>query len=345
MKRIFILLILAIFSLYSCKNSTTSGKEGETAAPVASETKTEAGLLTEYLISSGDYANTRSFPSMIKPSTLLKVLDDSGTYVIDLRGESSYAKGHIKGAVNVKFGDIPAYFEHSIKPYRYDKIVMVCDKGQESSYTTMLLRLMGYGNVYSMRWGMSAWNPDLAAGTTSGSWDASVGSKYQSALEKGNNPPAAKGNYPEIHTGKTTGEEIFRERIKQLFAENPPDFTLSADTVCLQPEKYYIMDYDRKDRYESGHIAGAVRYKPGETLGIEREMRTIPAGKNVVVYCATGQSSAFVAAYLKLLGYKAHSLRYGNNAFMHDQMVRDKRTLSWEAYSDEEMLNNFPYVK
>ena len=63
----------------------------------------------------------------------------------------------------MKFGDIPAYFEHSIKPYRYDKIVMVCDKGQVSSYTTMLLRLMGYGNVYSMRWGMSAWNPDLAA--------------------------------------------------------------------------------------------------------------------------------------------------------------------------------------
>ena len=65
--------------------------------PVASETKTEAELLKEYLISSGDYANSRSFPSMIKPSTLLKALNDSGTYVIDLRGKAPMQKVISKG--------------------------------------------------------------------------------------------------------------------------------------------------------------------------------------------------------------------------------------------------------
>lgn len=333
------IILLAIFLLaISCKSGS------EKSAPVIqsySTEKTEAQLIEEYLTQSGDYVNSRQFPSMIKSETVLESLDSS-CHVIDIRDPEFYAMGHIKGAVNVQFSDLPAYFETKIKPYEFDKIVIACYHGQRSSYTTMLLRLMGYGNVYSMRWGMAAWNPEVDCNSP---WSELISSEYSARLETTVNTAAPAGDYPSLETDKTTGEEIFKERIAKLFENGFKGFTISAEEVFENPDSFYIINYERKDKYEFGHIPGAVRYKPGATLGIEAEMRTIPKDKNIVVYCATGHNSSFVVAYLRLLGYNAQSLRYGNNSFMHDKMVQEKISLSWEAFSEAEMVKEFPYVK
>lgn len=338
MTKAFSFLALILFLSVSCKPGTNNQAPASESLPVV---KTEADLLVEYLASSGDYVNSRQFPSMIKAPTLLAALD-SASHVIDIRSEELFAKGHIKDAVNVQFSDLPAYFESKIKPYEFDKIIIVCYHGQRSSYATMLLRLMGYGNVYSLRWGMAAWNPKLAGDQP---WPAIIGSAYSSQLETTENAAPAAGNYPLLQTGKSSGEVIFKERISTIFAQGFKEFTVSAEDVFANPDSFYIINYERKDKYDFGHIPGAVRYKPGATLGIESEMKTIPAGKDVVVYCATGHNSAFVVAYLRLLGYNAHSLRFGNNAFMHDKMVQEKTRLSWEAFSEAEFVKDYPFTK
>ena len=121
----------------------------------------ETSLLLKDLEENGDYVNSKVFPSLIKASVVYESLGKN-LLVIDLRSSKLFSEGHIKGAINKKFEELPAYFEKGIKPFEYDKIIMVCEDGQISSYTTSLLRLMGYGNVYSMRWGMSAWNEKYA---------------------------------------------------------------------------------------------------------------------------------------------------------------------------------------
>ena len=63
--------------------------------------------------------------------------------------------------MNKQFEELPAYFESGIKPFEYDRIILVSEDGQQASYTTCLLRLMGYGNVFAMRWGMSSWNKKI----------------------------------------------------------------------------------------------------------------------------------------------------------------------------------------
>ncbi|MCB9000213.1 MAG: rhodanese-like domain-containing protein [Bacteroidales bacterium] len=337
MKILNLFLLAVVFSLASCKPSA----EPKTDTKVAEvKPKTEVDLLLDYLAETGDYVNSRKFPSMIKPETVFEGLDSS-MYIIDLRSPEQFKKGHIKGAANVQFSDIPSWFENQIKPYEYDKIVLVCDHGQKSSYTTQLLRLMGYGNVYSMRWGMAAWNKDCAGDRP---WSALTGSEYSSKLETKENPAAAEGDFPVLNTGKTTGEEIFKERIKEIFAKGFSGIMLSAEDVFAHPDSFYVINYDRKDKYDFGHVPGAIRYKPGGTLGIASEMRTIPADKDVLVYCATGHNSAFVAAFLNLCGYKAHSMKYGCNSFMHDKMMEEKTRLSWEAFT-EDMVMGYPYVK
>ena len=330
-----LMVIVSVFIIVSCKTGTE-----KSAVTSKVKIKTEADLLMEALVAKGDYVNSRQFPSMIKAPTLYSSLD-SGTLVIDIRDEETFAEGHIKNAVNVKFSDLPSYFENTIRPFEYDKIVIACYRGQSSSYTTCLLRLMGYGNVYSMRWGMVAWNPDLAGDNP---WSKMVSSEFTSRLETTENQSPVAGVYPDPGTGKSSGEEILKDRISKLFADGLSDVFISAEDVFAAKDSFFVINYERKDKYDSGHIPGAIRYKPGGTLGIPEEMLTIPSDKDVVVYCGTGHNSAFATAYLRLFGYKAHSLKGGNNTFMHDKMLKEKTALSWEAFT-KELEYDYHYVK
>ncbi|HRY98386.1 MAG TPA: response regulator, partial [Bacteroidales bacterium] len=53
----------------------------------------------------------------------------------------------------------------------------------------------------------------------------------------------------------------------------------------------------------------------------QADLKTLPTDKPVVVYCYTGQTSAFMAAYLRLLGYDAKSLLFGGNGMIYDNMA------------------------
>ena len=340
---IILILILSGTSLWlsSCRSSDRPKQEIKEAKPVdtAQLIGKEPALLLNYLNELGDYVNSRNFPSLIKASS---VFEDIGKnqLIVDIRSPEHFAKGHIEGSVNVEFSDIPEYFESKIVPFKLDRIIIVSDGGQASSYTTCLLRLMGYGNVYSMRWGMSGWNKDFAKEN----WSEALGSGYQDRLEKSENEKASPSEWPELHTGKTTGEEILLARADQLFSEGLAPERISADEVFKNLSDFYIINYIRKDKYDAGHIPGAIRYKPKGTLGIRDEMSTIPREKEIVVYCETGHNSGFVTAYLRLFGYNARTLWYGNNSFMYDKMVAEKGALSWLPFSDTE-IENYPYEK
>jgi rhodanese-related sulfurtransferase len=333
------LVILSVLILGGCKHTNTKENGNAVVSATENKPKTEADLLLDYLAKTGDYVNSRQFPSMIKAPTVFENLNKK-MLVIDIRTADIFKKGHIKGAVNVEFSKLPDYFIKDIKPFQFDKIVLVCQHGQKSGYATALLRLMGYGNVYSMRWGMSAWNTSLAGND---SWTKILSDKYEAQLDTVTYKRASSTAFPDLKTGKSDGAEIFKERIKILFEQGLPDIWLNADQVFAAKANYYIINYDRKDKYESGHIPGAIRYKPNGLLGIASEMLSIPSDKDLVVYCETGQNSAFVAAYLRLFGYKAHSLAFGNNSFMYDKMKRET-ALGWTAYTADQAYN-YPVVK
>ena len=333
------LVCLSVLLIVGCKNVPTKDTSVPSVSVSENKPKTESDLLLDYLAKTGDYVNSRQFPSMIKAPTVLENLNKK-MLVIDIRTPEMYKKGHIKGAVNIEFSKLPDYFVKGIKPFQFDKIVLVCQHGQKSGYATSLLRLMGYGNVYSMRWGMAAWNTTLAG---EDGWKKIISDKYASQLDTVTYKRAATSEFPDLKTGKKDGEEIFKERVKILFEQGFPDVWLSAEQVFTEKNKFYIINYDRKDKYESGHIPGAIRYKPNGLLGIASEMLSIPADKDLVVYCETGQNSAFVAAYLRLFGYKAHSLAFGNNSFMYDKMKKET-ALGWTAFTPDQAYN-YPVVK
>jgi len=340
-----LLLLLAVFTA-GCTGRKTekkpeTGKDPETGkeAAVAPVIGQETLLLLKDLEENGDYVNSQYFPSLIKASIVFEELG-SNNLVIDLRSPDLFSRGHVKGAVNKNFSELPVYFETGIKPFEYDKIIMVCEDGQESSYTTALLRMMGYGNVYAMRWGMGGWNKTHAEE----GWLKGSSGKYEDRLEITENATPAPVGMPELGTGLADGKEIGEARFLKLFEDGTGNIMITADEIYSDPGKYFVINLERKDKYDNGHIPGAIRYKPESTLGFTDMMSTIPYDRTVVVYCGTGHNSAFASAYLRLFGYDARTLRYGNNSFMYDKMVREKSTLSWLPFTLSES-NDFPVVK
>jgi rhodanese-related sulfurtransferase len=341
-----IILSLLIF-FAGCKEKKSESKPAvvnasENEAPAVKRDVhigAETTLLLQDLKENGNYVNSKEYPSLIKASIVNESLG-TNVLIIDMRPFKEFSAGHIKDAVNKKFEDLPSYFETGIKPFSYDKIVLVSDDGQIAAYTTCLLRLMGYGNVYAMRWGMSAWNNKYAIE----GWLKGISGKYESNLEAKVNEKADTYPLPELKTGLTSGQEIGAARFSQLFRAGEAGLLIDAGEVFANPGKYYIINLDRKDKYEDGHIPGAVRYKPEATLSFPEEMSTIPTDKPVVVYCGTGHNSAFATAYLRLFGYDAHTLKFGNNGFMHDKMIRERTALSWLPFTSED-VNNFDTVK
>ena len=342
--KLLILFLVLVFTLSACQGKKSEKKVEKISQPVAAVVQApvignETSLLLKDLEANGDYVNSQQFPSLIKASLINNGLPGKNL-IIDLRSPGQFAKGHIKGAVNKRFENLPAFFETGIRPFEYDKIVLVCDDGQISSYTTSLLRLKGYGNVFAMRWGMSCWNKNFA----DDGWLKGLSGKYESNLEtKTNDKPAMKG-MPDLLTGLSAGKEVGDARFAKLFSEGTVNVMISADEVFSNPEKFFVINLERKDKYEDGHIPGSVRYKPEGTLGIEEEMATIPFDKTVVFYCGTGHNSAFATAYLRLFGYDARTLKYGNNSFMHNRMIKQKAALSWLPFTVAE-VNNFPVIK
>ncbi len=299
----------------------------------------ETSLLLKELEDGGDYVNSLQYPSLIKAALVNEGLAGNNL-IIDLRTPVQFAEGHIKGAVNKKFEDLLTYFETGIKPFEYEKIVLVCDDGQISGYTTSLLRLRGYGNVFSIRWGMSSWNKKYAES----GWLSGLSGKYEEVLDTVTAQKPAVKEMPLLSTGFGTGKDVSDAMFRKLFAEGTANVLISADEVFSNPSKYFIINLERKDKYEDGHIPGAVRYKPDGTLGFTQEMATIPTDRTVVVYCGTGHNSAFATAYLRLFGYDARTLRYGNNSFMYDRMVKNQATLSWLPFTISD-VNDFAVVR
>lgn len=304
----FLMMILPLLFIYSGCSKSDSPTETPT-------TINEAKVLAEYLEANGDYINTTA-PAIMTAQDVrdIQLATPTKIYVIDIRSASDYStKGHIPGAVNVALKNIVTHLK-SINPTSYDKIAVACYSGQTAGYAVALLRLLGYNNVYSLKWGMTSWN--VSCGD---SWSGAIGNNYTSLVTT-STAKSASGDFPIINTGKTAGKDILEDRVTQLLSTSDPfgDIKIAWNAVTGSLSNYYIVNYWAQTQYDMGHLPGAVQYTPKADLKISASLKTLPTNKTVVIYCYTGQTSAQVAAYLKLLGYDAKTLLFGINTLSYD---------------------------
>jgi rhodanese-related sulfurtransferase len=329
-KLFYLLLIVPIFFI-----QTGCSKDDEPTAPVTPIN--EAQVLVEYLEANGNYLNTSS-PAIITADDLraLQLSNPSKLYIIDVRSATDFSgKGYIQGAVNVTLGNLVTHIK-GINTANYDRIVIACYTGQTSGYATSLLRLLGYSNVYSLKFGMCSWNSQVAT-----NWTSNIGNNYTNLVTT-NYPKAAAGNLPTLNTGKTTGKEILEARITTLLSSANPfgDATVAWNTVTGNLSNYYIVNYWPANHYALGHLTGAIQYTPKADLALNTSLKTLPTNKTIVVYCYTGQTSAATSAILRVMGYDAKSMNFGINTLSYDWAVTNN-LVPWKQTECKE----YPFVK
>jgi rhodanese-related sulfurtransferase len=291
----------------------------------------EAKVVTEYL---GDAVNT--LPAMITAdaiNTELLTWDETMS-IIDIRDSETFNAGHIKNAENVAFGDLLTYYEANNLSEK-TTVAIVCFSGQTASYGASLLRMLGYTNVKALKWGMSSWNE-----ATSGSWSSNILNTKAALMVTETGTKNTAGDMPELATGKTTGVDILRARVEETLAAGFSAATITNAVAFENSATNYTVNYWSEAHYNIGHIPGAVQYTPGSSLTYATELTTLPIDQTVVVYCYTGQTSAFVTAYLRTLGYEAKTLMYGANGMMYDVLVENGMT----AFKAETEVHDYELV-
>ncbi|MBU0488653.1 MAG: hypothetical protein KKD31_11960 [Bacteroidetes bacterium] len=239
-------------------------------------------------------------------------------YIMDIRADTAFARGHIAGAVNTPLANIVTQAANAgSKP-----ILIVCYTGQSAAYGLVALRLSGYSTAKALKFGMSSWNGSFDSWTANIDSIATGNSNWSSTNTIQANVTYSK---PTFTTTLTTGQEVLNERITVLLNEGFQG--VKGSDVLASPSTYFINNYwtDAKVT-QYGHITGAHRVMEDLTLAADG-FKYMDKDATIVTYCWTGQGSAIVTAYLNVLGYHAKSLKFGANGLIYDQLQENK----WSA--------------
>jgi len=333
-KLISLLLVAAFLPLLVL----TSCRKDEDPDPAA---KTEYELLTEYATDNsldlGDILDGWvTSGSGLAPDPADEYSIES-YYIMDLRspedfGGNEVGQGHIKGAINVAFGDILTAAASADKP-----ILCVCYTGQTAARATGLLRLAGYTDTKSLKWGMCGWNQNFEA-----KWETNA-VDYDSTNWTTTGDPAAMAEFdtPSLSTGKTTGDAILADRITAAMAL---PWTVSKTDVLTTPTNYFINNKWSQTSWDTfGHITGAYRIDTAEGLGIAG-LKNLNAAETVVTYCYTGQTSAITTAWLQVMGVdSAKSLLFGANGITHTALAAVGSAVAGKSWKGEGSASELNY--
>ncbi len=325
-----VVMLITSSIMFSCGNKNEEKSEVKLEAlPIS-----EFDMLMGHIEYTGDFINTKKTPTYITAENLYEILHEN-ILIIDLRKKEDFNSGHIEGAVNVQLANLVKYLEEDIFPSKKDKIILVCYTGQESGYAASALRLLGYANFWNLKYGMSSWNTHFA----NNHWNKATSNKYYDKIEVTGNEKAEAIDYPKINTGEQCCIEMLEHRVKEIFNEGFEKSVITSDELMNNLDKYYVINYWPEEHYKLGHIPTAIQYTPRESLKREVDLKTLPVDKPIVVYCYTGQTAAYITAYLRIIGYDAYSLKYGVNGIFN-QMLIDNDLPGWRA----EKSNSFPFV-
>jgi rhodanese-related sulfurtransferase len=324
----YITALAFIGIILSCGSNGKSNKESSSKID-------ESALLYDFIEKSGDIINSEEAPFTIGADEVFEEL--ANILVLDTRDTSDYYAGHIDGAIRVNAAQMLTFLEEKVNVTAYNKIVLACYSGQSAAYYTTLLRLAGYSNVYTLRYGMAGWSNKVKPNKILDN----LSNKYAGTLETKSNSPRNKYNLPKISTGETGGCSILKARVKALFEEGFGKAHIKNDSIVKNLDKYFIINYWQAEDYAKGHLPGAFQFTPKESLKKKNMLLNLPVNQPIAVYCSSGQNSASIVAFLRVLGYYAISISFGTNGFMHAFMQANQI----KAFNPSENVANYPLVE
>lgn len=288
-----LLTIIMVFTATAC---------AKTEEPVSMEVGTTAAV-TEAVVEGSDIsalanAYFADMPEDIykidQKDFVAKVIADEAMTILDIRSAEDYAKGHVKGAVNMPWG--PA-ISAGLSSIPTDKPLYVyCYTGQTAGQAVATLNVAGFdAKSVNLGWnfgiskveGIADLTVTDAATLTAGA--TTIDSDIQAAMDAYYNGLAA------VADSKYKNYKISEADLKEM--------------VDAKDASIYVLSVRGAKDYNKGHIEGASNIPFAK--GMQEAFADLPKDKTIVVYCYTGQTAGQATAILRLLGYDAVSLNGG----------------------------------
>ncbi len=248
----------------------------------------------------------------IKADALYEILHDGDAtndpMLIDVRKPEDFALGHIPGALNIPVAKL--FTTETLASLPKDRqIVVNCYTGQTSSQAVSQLNMLGF-KAFNLMYGMPAWK--MVEGVSTAPFNASMSKGYDVSTE----PATLSGTFdaPVIKAQGADAAAILQNAAEGYFTAGTKNIKADALYEILHDgdtaNDPVIVDVRKAEDYALGHIPGSVNI-PVAKLFTTETLAQLPADKQIVLNCYTGQTSSQAVSVLNVLGYKAFNLSFG----------------------------------
>ncbi len=86
----------------------------------------------------------------------LKLKQNHGAVIVDVRSSQEYSEGHLAGAINMPYYEIKKNIDNIIKDRDKD-IVLYCQEGVRSKQAYRILKKLKYERVFNLYGGLDNW--------------------------------------------------------------------------------------------------------------------------------------------------------------------------------------------
>lgn len=84
-----------------------------------------------------------------------RIANGTAPYILDVRTAEEYASGHVPGAVNIPYDELPARLDEL--PSKSDELLVYCRTGRRAAIAEESLRANGYTRVLELEGHWLAW--------------------------------------------------------------------------------------------------------------------------------------------------------------------------------------------
>lgn len=266
------------------------------AAPAEDSTKAVSEAVKTYF---NDIPTVKDSYKIAEKDLKAELEANPDKYVVfDIRKAEDYAKGHIKGAINVPFGkDIATNLEKMRAAAKGKTAIVACYTGQTAGQTDSLLNIAGI-KTRSLNFGMGM------DGFEKG-WKAL---NYPVVTEATAMPAAPAVESPNKDIDQAV-KDYFNKMGADSYKIGLPEF---KDAYAKTPDNYLLVDIRKADDFAKGHIKGAINVPYGPDLAKQLDsLKDKAKGKTMVVYCYTGQTAGQTDSLMNVAGIKTVSLNFG----------------------------------
>ncbi len=329
-KLLYFTLILSLTIFAACSSSSEPQEE-----PV-DEFALVAAVGDEYV----ENYTTASGGVNISMADLYVILTDPAqaddVFLVDLRSATDYADKHLKGATNIPLSSLVDKVDDGTIPTD-KRVVCICYSGQTASVATSVLNLLGL-DASNLLFGMCGVTSDPQVVAKSDAWQKKIdGSNWYTLNNTDEGDPGEASGFPKLSTGKENAVDIMKANFDKVWdwnGDGTADWGMGVSALPDDVSNYFVINYWPAGEYLApGHIEGAYQFSPKADLLKDARLNRLPKDQKIAFYCYTGQTSAQMTAYLRLLGYEAYSVTYGVNGFGVDQLAGHKYVAPTADYS------------